>query len=364
MPGPPNSTQIAAACGEILFFTIIGYYTLKFILGKLDPTNKQKTEAKICADKLMKCLGLSNVELSDYEMVIAANLVDPLMMPISWDSIGGLDDIITDIKENVVLPFKNQGLFTQSVLLSPPKGVLLYGPPGCGKTMLAKGAAKESGCRFVNLDISSLTDKWYGESQKLANAVFSLAKKIQPCIIFIDEIDSFLRTRSSSDHEATAMMKAQFMSLWDGLLSQSCSDVIIMGATNRPQDVDRAILRRMPCRFYVPMPNKDQRMAILELILKCEEIDDDVDIEDLAALTDGCSGSDLKELCRLAALRCVRDASSNLHTADVTNDTSTESGEYQTFPKIRAIKMSDFKKSLHKMHASHILMAQHGLCDV
>lgn len=114
-------------------------------------------------------------------------------------------------------------------------GVLLHGPPGCGKTLIAKATAREAGTYFINLDLSILTDKWYGESQKLAAAVFTLAVKLQPCIIFIDEIDSFLRARNSNDHEATAMMKAQFMSLWDGLITDPNCTVIIMGATNRPQ---------------------------------------------------------------------------------------------------------------------------------
>ncbi|XP_045898218.1 outer mitochondrial transmembrane helix translocase-like [Micropterus dolomieu] len=121
------------------------------------------------------------------------------------------------MKETVILPVQKRHLFQGSRLLQPPKGVLLYGPPGCGKTLIAKATAKEAGFRFINLQPSTLTDKWYGESQKLAAAVFSLAVKLQPSIIFVDEIDSFLRSRSSSDHEATAMMKAQFMSLWDGL---------------------------------------------------------------------------------------------------------------------------------------------------
>ena len=102
---------------------------------------------------------------------------------------------------------------------------------------------REAGARFLNLDISSLTDKWYGESQKLAGAVFTLATKIQPCIIFIDEIDSLLRVRDQHDHEATAMIKAQFMQLWDGLTTENNCSVLVMGATNRPRDVDKAILR-------------------------------------------------------------------------------------------------------------------------
>lgn len=108
--------------------------------------------------------------------------------------------------------------------------------------------------RFLNLDASALTDKWYGESQKLATAVFTLAVKIQPCIIFIDEIDSLLRSRDTHDHEATAMVKALFMSMWDGLITDNKCCVVVMGATNRPQDVDKAILRRMPASFYIGLP--------------------------------------------------------------------------------------------------------------
>ncbi|XP_065051359.1 outer mitochondrial transmembrane helix translocase-like isoform X2 [Rhopilema esculentum] len=306
-----SNTQIATACGEMLLFVVVGYYALKFIVNALDPTNKQKTEAKKLAEKLMKSIGVKDIELNDYEMVIAANLIDPLSMSVAWDCIGGLSDVVREMKDNVVLPFKKKEMFSKSVLLSPPKGILLYGPPGCGKTLIAKATAKEADCRFLNLDISSLTDKWYGESQKLANAVFSLAYKIQPCIIFIDEIDSFLRSRSSSDHEATAMMKAQFMSLWDGLSSNPKSNIIIMGATNRPNDVDRAILRRMPCRFYVAMPNKEQRLEILRIILNGEKVDVNVDFEELAEMTKGCSGSDINEFCRLAALNCIRSVTEN-----------------------------------------------------
>lgn len=104
-------------------------------------------------------------------------------------------------------------------------GLLLHGPPGCGKTMIAQATAKESGARFLSIDVSTLTNKWYGESQKLANAMFSLARKIQPCIIFIDEIDGLLRQRDGTDHEVTSLMKSQFMQLWDGLTTDPNSMV-------------------------------------------------------------------------------------------------------------------------------------------
>lgn len=160
--------------------------------------------------------------------------------------------------------------------------------------------------RFINLDVAMLTDKWYGESQKLASAVFSLAVKIQPCVIFIDEIDSFLRARNSSDHEATAMMKTQFMMLWDGLNTESDSTVIVMGATNRPQDLDKAILRRMPAQFHIGLPNEEQRLKILQLILAQEKLSGDVELPNLARMTNNFSGSDLREMCRNASVYRIR----------------------------------------------------------
>ena len=126
--------------------------------------------------------------------------------------IGGLDPIVSSLRESVIYPLLYPNLFTSSSsLLGAPKGVLLFGPPGCGKTMLAKALAKESGATFINIAASVLTNKWYGESNKLVAGLFSLARKTQPSIIFIDEIDSFLRDRTKGDHEVTGMMKAEFM---------------------------------------------------------------------------------------------------------------------------------------------------------
>uniref|UniRef100_A0A673H2V5 ATPase family AAA domain containing 1a n=1 Tax=Sinocyclocheilus rhinocerous TaxID=307959 RepID=A0A673H2V5_9TELE len=218
------------------------------------------------AERLMKQIGVEGVSLTEYEMNIATHLVDPRSINVTWRDVAGLDELISELQDTVILSFQKRHLFRGSKLLQPPKGVLLYGPPGCGKTLIAKA----SGCRFINLQASTLTDKWY---------------------------DSFLRNRSSMDHEATAMMKAQFMSLWDGLDTSSSSQVMVMGATNRPQDVDAAILRRMPTTFHVGLPNAAQREEILRLILSGEN----------RGQTEGYSGSDLKELCRDAAMYRVRD---------------------------------------------------------
>ena len=125
------------------------------------------------------------MKLTEYEMSIASQLVDPSEIAVKFEDVAGQGELVSELRQAVIIPLQKRHLFAGSDLMTAPKGVLLHGPPGCGKTMLAKATAREAGARFINLDIASLTDKWYGESQKLAGAVFTLAKKIQPCIIFI-----------------------------------------------------------------------------------------------------------------------------------------------------------------------------------
>lgn len=344
--------EVISLVFRLTLFGALTYFGVRWMVKAIDPTRKQKVEAQKRAERILNRIGVKNVRLSEYELSIAAQLVDPSTINISWDDIAGLEDIIQEIRETVILPIQKSELFSGSSLIQPPKGVLLHGPPGCGKTMIAKATAREAGARFINLEVSSLTDKWYGESQKLAAAVFTLAIKIQPCIIFIDEIDSFLRSRDTFDHEATAMMKAQFMSLWDGLITDPDCQVIVMGATNRPQDVDRAILRRMPSMFHIGLPNPKQRCGVLKLVLENEVISEDVNIEEIAKLTDGFSGSDLRELCRNAALYRVRDYCN----AELKNKSETDSSpDAEVFhDALRPISMEDFVNALGRMKDSKV----------
>ncbi|KAI1386281.1 AAA-domain-containing protein [Hypoxylon trugodes] len=256
---------------------------------------------------------IEDLVLNEYENLVALEVVAPEDIPVGFDDIGGLEDIIEEVKESVIYPLTMPHLYSHAApLLSAPSGVLLYGPPGCGKTMLAKAVAHESGASFINLHISTLTEKWYGDSNKLVRAVFSLARKLQPAIIFIDEIDAVLGTRRSGEHEASGMVKAEFMTLWDGLTSSNTQGlparIVVLGATNRIHDIDEAILRRMPKKFPVSLPDKNQRLRILQLILKDTKTDpNNFNVEYIAKVTAGMSGSDIKEACRDAAMAPVRE---------------------------------------------------------
>ncbi|XP_052266774.1 outer mitochondrial transmembrane helix translocase-like isoform X2 [Dreissena polymorpha] len=327
------------------------YWCVNYMVNAMDPTKKEKQKSRERAEAMLQRLGVTNVKLTDYELCIAANLVDPTAMTVSWEDIGGLEEIIDQIQDTVIFPFRRRDLFQRSCLVQPPKGVLLYGPPGCGKTMIAKATAKAAGARFINLQISSLVDKWYGESQKRAEAVFSLAIKLQPSIIFIDEIDSFLRSRSGNDHEATLMIKTQFMSFWDGLSTDPSCQVMIMGASNRPQDVDAAILRRMPCMFRIGMPARQQRTDILSLIMENEEVDANIDYTRLGDLTDGFSGSDLREVCRVAALNRIHS-----YVADARQQYGNEYCDLVQ-GEMRKISLDDLEFGVNKLRTAKQTMA-------
>ncbi|KAH9850182.1 ATPase [Lenzites betulinus] len=280
------------------------YYTLRWVMDSMSPVERKEVKQKSL--KALESLGHKDLKLDEYESQIASEVIHPDEINVRFTDIGGLDPIISSLRESVIFPLRFPHLFSSSSLLGAPKGVLMYGPPGCGKTMLAKALAKESGATFINIAASVLTNKWYGESNKLVAGLFSLARKTQPSIVFIDEIDSFLRERTKGDHEVTGMMKAEFMTLWDGLTS-STDRILVLGATNRPNDIDSAILRRMPKRFSIGLPDADQREKILSLMLKDTPLAPNFSIRVLAEQADGLSGSDLKELCRNAAMRPMRE---------------------------------------------------------
>ncbi|MBW0486780.1 hypothetical protein O181_026495 [Austropuccinia psidii MF-1] len=285
------------------------FYGFKYILARADPSRQSKDQILKKSKRVMKKMGLdkNSLQLDDHEAMLIGEVIQPDEINVGFSDVGGLDSIISDLKESVIFPLCYPSTFKSSAgLFSSPKGVLLYGPPGCGKTMLAKTLAKESGAMFINIKPSDLSSKWFGESSKLVAALFSLSRKLEPSIIFIDEIDSFMRERSKTDHEVSGMMKAEFMTLWDGLTTGS-SRILVLGATNRPNDIDPAILRRMPKRIPIGLPDLQQRINILTLLLKDIKLEKGLSVEFLARSTPNHSGSDLKEFCRSAVMAPIKE---------------------------------------------------------
>ncbi|KAG5563542.1 hypothetical protein RHGRI_006097 [Rhododendron griersonianum] len=286
-------------------------------LRHLDTNREAAKRALEHRKELSKRLNRPLIHTNPYEDMIACDVVNPDHIDVEFESIGGLDGIKQALFELVILPLRRPQLFARGKLLGPQKGVLLYGPPGTGKTMLAKAIAKESGAVFINVRVSNLMSKWFGDAQKLGmtqwylflllSAVFSLAYKLQPAIIFIDEVDSFLGQRRSTDNEVLTNMKTEFMALWDGFTTDQNARVMVLAATNRPTDLDEAILRRLPQAFEIGKPDCGDREKILKVILKGERIDDNIDFNRVASLCQGYTGSDLLELCKQAAYIPLRD---------------------------------------------------------
>ncbi|GAB4826160.1 hypothetical protein Ancab_009027 [Ancistrocladus abbreviatus] len=276
-------------------------------LKHLDPNREATKKAVEHKKEIAKRLGRPLIQTNPYEDVIACDVINPDHIDVEFDSIGGLESIKQALFELVILPLRRPELFSYGKLLGPQKGVLLYGPPGTGKTMLAKAIAKESGAVFINVRISNLMSKWFGDAQKLVAAVFSLAYKLQPAIIFIDEVDSFLGQRRNSDHEALTNMKTEFMALWDGFTTDSTARVMVLAATNRPSELDEAILRRFSQAFEIGMPDCRERAEILRVILRGERVENGIDYEHIAGMCEGYTGSDLFELCKKAAYIPIRE---------------------------------------------------------
>ncbi|KAK4571112.1 hypothetical protein RGQ29_029798 [Quercus rubra] len=276
-------------------------------LRHLDPNREASKKALEHKKEISRRLGRPLIQTNPYEDVIACDVINPDHIDVEFDSIGGLEAIKEALYELVILPLRRPELFSYGKLLGPQKGVLLFGPPGTGKTMLAKAIAKESGAVFINVRISNLMSKWFGDAQKLVAAVFSLAYKLQPAIIFIDEVDSFLGQRRNTDHEALTNMKTEFMALWDGFTTDQNARVMVLAATNRPSELDEAILRRLPQAFEIGIPDCRERAAILKVILRGERVEDDIDYVHIASLCEGYTGSDLLELCKKAAYFPIRD---------------------------------------------------------
>ncbi|MGQ9679430.1 MAG: CDC48 family AAA ATPase [Candidatus Bathyarchaeia archaeon] len=249
---------------------------------------------------------------------------------VKWEEVGGLEDVKQNLREAVEWPLKKPEVFKR-LGISPPKGILLHGPPGCGKTLLARAVATESEANFISIRGPEIFSKWVGESEKAIREIFRKAKMAAPSIIFFDEFDALVPSRGMdiSDSRVTERVISQLLTEIDGLLT--LENVVILAATNRPDIIDPAVLRpgRFDRRIYVPPPDEEARLRILQIKTKGMPLDGSVDLVALSKRLDGYSGADIDSICREAAFNSLR------------RDINAE-----------AVNISDFEKAISEVKPS------------
>eukprot|EP01038_Epipyxis_sp_PR26KG_P006954 gene6954-9510_t len=296
--------QAVVTIGSVYFL----HKSINIIKNQFDQKQKGAINAKTNLAKKLKRPEVASFDFSEYELKLLNDVLDSDELNVTFADIGGMEDQLEDVYDNVILPmtlWSKSGHMNSS--LSCPSGVLLYGSPGTGKTLTAKALAKETNSTFINIKASSIMEKFVGESDKLVVALFQLGRKLSPTIIFIDEIDTLLRTRSAdNNNQVLASVQGLFLTEWDGLQTNAGSQnapVVILGATNRPMDLDPAFLRRMPVQILTKVPDLNGRIAIFKAQLSKESVDDDVNIIELAEATNNFTGADIKEVIRVAKLQ-------------------------------------------------------------
>jgi len=255
-------------------------------------------------DGIVQITDLTELEILP-QLPSSLKLEEKAIPTVTYEDIGGMRDVVKKVREMIELPLRHPELF-ERLGIEPPKGVLLYGPPGCGKTLLARAVANESGAHFISISGPEVTSKWYGESEKRIRDIFEDAEKNAPSIIFIDEIDAIAPKREEVTGEVERRMVSQLLTCMDGLKRRG--KVIVIAATNRPHSLDPAL--RRPGRFdreiEIPVPDKEGRLEILKIHTRNMPLAKDVDLKYLAEITHGYVGADLEALCKEAAMSALR----------------------------------------------------------
>jgi len=295
----------------IIIGSYLSYYVAVLLMEKAELLENPNYNRELKANIERKLNIVLN--LSYHEESLLSCLVTKDKMKTGFSEIVGLEKTKRMIKSVLIKPLKNP--VKDNDLLKPPNGIILYGEPGTGKTMLAKAIAKESNCNFLNFNTSLIENKLVGESSKMLDALFSLAHKLKPCIVFMDEIDGFCSERNSLDQSFVNSLKTQMLEYLDGI-DEKDSQVIFIGATNRLHSIDKAFRRRLRLHINIPLPEKED---IEQLLLKHVSTLNPTELESISEQCSGFSGSDIYELCKLAAHEAHM-----MESMDISEDCFTE----------------------------------------
>lgn len=356
---PPSSSQLKDTLGEHSFLQALRSMQdqdqmWKETTGAQEPyysplTVNQENDAEAEPTHEVRVGGIlkkvSSSDYTEYEKKFLSDLIDANDIKTTFDDIVIPEEIKESLKALTSLSLIRPEAFLYGVLAAERiPGCLLYGPPGTGKTLMAKAVAKQSGANMLEISAASINDMWVGNSEKNVQGLFSLARKLSPVVIFLDEADALLGARQArpgrGGHRETIN---QFLREWDGLTSNM--KAFIMVATNRPFDLDEAVLRRLPRRILVDLPLRESRLSILRVMLREEVLDSTtVSLEKLAADTELYSGSDLKNLCVAAAMEAVRE--------EVRAQTAHMGPDPFVFPERRILSGRHFERALQEIGAS------------
>ena len=280
-----------------------------------------------------------NIVRDPFEARVLQEMLDG-SSAVRWADVAGLEAAKRTLKEAVVLPNLRPDLYRG--LRAPPRGVLLFGPPGTGKTFLAKAVATESNAKsFFAASAASLTSKYVGESEKMVRALFRIARERQPSVIFLDEVDSLLSARGDGDQESSRRMKTEFLVQLDGAGTSREDRILFMAATNRPWDLDDALLRRVPRRVLIPLPDATARRVILDGLLDRGDVAQSISSSDRAAIvnaTENYSASDLRLLAEDAVQEPLRELGERIASINIKDVRPCKKTDFAT--ALRVIKPS------------------------
>uniref|UniRef100_F6PXF6 Transitional endoplasmic reticulum ATPase n=1 Tax=Xenopus tropicalis TaxID=8364 RepID=F6PXF6_XENTR len=267
---------------------------------------------------------------------------------VTWEDIGGLEDVKRELQELVQYPVEHPDKFLKFGM-TPSKGVLFYGPPGCGKTLLAKAIANECQANFISIKGPELLTMWFGESEANVREIFDKARQAAPCVLFFDELDSIAKARGGNIGDgggAADRVINQILTEMDGMSTKK--NVFIIGATNRPDIIDPAILRpgRLDQLIYIPLPDEKSRIAILKANLRKSPVAKDVDLDFLAKMTNGFSGADLTEICQRACKLAIRESIENEIRRERERQTNPSAMEVEEDDPVPEIRRDHFEEAM------------------